>query len=188
MWILQLGKAVAVDEGVELFTRFTKGTLMRGQGKVALEVVGVKDRVHGIAAAFGSGGENRGKTDDFTAIVVDGFDGGFCGIARCDRHGEDQYVLTADHGGDIVTEHQLRADGMLGGYHVDGLMRVDVDEIVLGQFSRKTGADHLGGVEAKNGVDHVRGVTVITAKRFRDGGGFGQSAFLRGNVDIIITV
>lgn len=161
---------------------------MRGQGEIACKVIGIKDGIDGIAVTFGCGCKDGGNTHGFAAVVIDGVDCRLGGIACGDRNGENENVLAADHGCDVIAEHKLRAGGVLGGDDIDCLMRVDVDEVVFGKLSCEAGADHLGAVETENGIDDLGGVTVIGAERFGNGGCLGKTAFLCGDVDVIVTV
>ena len=53
---LQLGIAVAVDQRIQLLTRFAKGAFVSRITLITVEVVGVKDGIHGQTATFFGGG------------------------------------------------------------------------------------------------------------------------------------
>ena len=108
-----------------------------------------------------------------------------CRNTRGDRCRKDQDVLALDHGQNAVTEDHLAALRILGRDHVNGLVRIHIHEVRLGQGICKACADDLGAVQTQDGV-HRRGDIVIRQQLLRHRLGLRQTHLLGGHVDIII--
>jgi hypothetical protein len=74
---------------------------------------------------------------------------------------------------------------MLGGYHVNGLVRVEVDKVALGQLVGKASANDLGAVKAENGIHNGVG-SVIGNQLLSNCLCLGKTGLLGGYVNIII--
>ena len=146
---------------------------------------GVKDGSHRDAGARGGGGKDGGQAGHHAAVVVDSLDRGLRRVAGGDGGGQDEHMLALDHGGQIVTQDDLAAGGVLRGNDVDGLVGVHVGEAVFRQLVGQTGADDLGAVQAEDRV-HDGVVLVGGHQLFGHGFGFGQAGFLGGHVDVIV--
>jgi hypothetical protein len=67
-------------------------------------------------------------------------------------------------------------------------MRVDVYKVVFGKLICKTSAYNLHAVKTKNGVNYSCAEFISAAKLLRNSLCLGQTGFLRGNVNVIVTV
>jgi hypothetical protein len=73
------------------------------------------------------GGKNSGKACHGAAVVVHGLHSGLHGVAGGDGSGQNEHMLALDHGGQIVTQDDLAAGGVLRGNDVDGLVGVQFE-------------------------------------------------------------
>ena len=133
------------------------------------------------------GSKDRGYAYGLTAVIFNCIQRLLYRSAGRHRNGKNQYVLTLDHGDDVITEQHLTA-AHLRSYHVDGLMGVDVTEIILHQRISETGSHDLGTVQTENGIHNGGRITVAAAKLFSHSLRLGKTGLLRRYVNIIVAV
>lgn len=154
---------------------------------VVAKVIGVEHGINGMSCTFVNGSEYSANTCDLTAIVFDRFDSRLSGKACGNRCGKHEYVFAFDHRGNIVAEDKLASGCVLGSYHVDGLMRVEVHKITFSQLFGKAGTYDLSSVETENGINYS--CVVIVGNQFLGNSlSLGKTGLLRRYVNIVIDV
>ena len=133
------------------------------------------------------GGEDGGNAGHGAAVVEDGFDGLVDGQAGGDRRHQQQHMLAADHGLEVVTEDHLAVGVVLRGNHIDGLVAVDAHKAGAGEFLGQIGAHNLGAVQADDGI-HDGGGHILLHQIFRHGHGLALTGFQGGDVDVVVDV
>ena len=152
---------------------------------VVAKVLGVEYRTDGVSRALINGSEDRANSRNHAVVVFDSLNSSLSGISRSDRCGKDKHVLTCDHGNDIVAEEKLASRGMLGSYHVYGLMRVKISKVTLGQLLGNKRADDLRSVEAEDSVDDSI-TAIIGYQLLCESLRLGKTSLLSGHVDIVV--
>lgn len=181
----KLGEAEAIYEGVYLLSLFTEGAFVSRMGEIIAEVLGIEYGADVITCALVESCKYRADACYGTVIILDRLDSRLSGISRGDRCGENENVLALDHRNDIVTEDKLASRGVLGGDHIDGLMRVEIHKIAVSQLLGEAGSYYLSAVEAEDGVDDG-GVIIIRHKLLSYRLSLGKTGLLGSHVDIIV--
>ena len=151
--LFQLGVAVTVDQGVNLFPFLAVGTFVLVVGVVGGNILGGKEGVDRQVAVLGDGAEDGGDTYQLTAIEFDAFPALVDGDSGGDGCHQDDHVSVLDHGLYVFAEEHLAVGVNFGCDDIDRFMDRVGEEAFGSQHFCQESSDDFRSVQTDDGVD-----------------------------------